>query len=118
MKQYIFQSKNGGWYIYGTNYKDKSDVSYLNLFFPQGTTPMSNSKKLAIDIQEAKFTSYKKQLGLTIFKYEQLDNIQMPNNDEVSVYNKDTQEIDTTMFGGTKSNSATDMIQPDELPFY
>lgn len=119
MKQLIFRSKLGGWYIYGTNYKYKQDVAYCNLFFPKNSEPMATdmTKKLLIDIQEAKFTSYKNKLGLTIFKYEQLSENEL--NDEVSIYDKDTQEIDTSMMGGEKSKSGEYVdIKSEDLPFY
>ena len=72
MKARIYQLKNG-WYVYGTNYKDKEDKAYCHLFFPQNSEPKTNGDYLDIDILEAKGTSYKNKFGMTIFKYEILE---------------------------------------------
>lgn len=73
MKQRII-NKGRGWYIIANNYKDNRDVAYLDLFFPKMSEPqpIANEKgyaTLLIDIEEAKFTSYKGKVGMTIFKY-------------------------------------------------
>lgn len=109
MKQRI-HSKGIGWYIFASNYKDNTDYTYVNLYFPSGNdytgepeyAPNEEGKcALDIDIQEAKFTSYKKIAGLTIFKYELLTEKPMKNN----YY---TNEIPTSI----------DTIEEDDLPFY
>lgn len=109
MKQRI-HSKGKGWYIFASNYKDETDYTYVDLYFPTGTdftgqpeyTPNEEGKcTLEIDIKEAKFTSYKKKAGMTIFKYELLTDVPMKNN-----YYRD--EIPTSI----------DTIEEDDLPFY
>ena len=103
MKTKIF-NRGKGWYIFGTNYKDEKDKAYLNLYFPYEEPEYIQSEKgysvLDINIEEAKFTSYKEKIGLTIFKYEQLT------------------DIDFDKMGGSRSHSADNIIQPDDLPFY
>ena len=70
MKVKIFSS-GSGWYISCTNYKDDKDKAYIGLFFPQNTEPyyQENSNGYDakdIDILEAKFTSYKGKVGMTV----------------------------------------------------
>lgn len=77
MKQRII-NKGKGWYIIGSNYKDSKDMAFLDLFFPKNSEPIAipNDKgyaSLLIDIEEAKFTSYKGKIGMTIFKYSMTD---------------------------------------------
>jgi len=95
MKTRIFKSTKG-WYIYATNYKDKDDKAYMGLFFPQNSEPTTNGDYLDIDIEEARFTSFKGKIGLTIFKYS----------------NSDLNQEDSKGLGSKFD------IKPDELPFY
>lgn len=118
MKQKIF-SKGNGWYISCTNYKDEKDKAYLNLFFPQNTTPFyqDNGRGFSvkdIDIQEAKFTSYKGKIGMTIFKFEELSELPVTEQNMRQEINHQVPLNDgsTDMFGGSS------FIEPDDLPFY
>lgn len=108
MKQKIFNSGKG-WYISASNYKDKNDKAYLNIYFPKGTEPdyVDNGRGFSvqdIDIIEAKFTSYQGKIGLTVFKYELLTNIDLTQ--------------DNSMFGGSRSDLADNIINPEDLPWY
>lgn len=99
MKTKIFNSGKG-WYISCTNYKDKEDKAYLNLFFPKDSEPTFDTKgksycALDIDVLEARFTSYKGRPGMTIFKYTVVE-----------------EKEDSKMFGGPS------LIGQDDLPFY
>ena len=106
MKLKIF-NKGKGWYVSATNYKDNSDKAYMGLYFPYGEPTYMESEKgysvIDIDILEAKFTSYKGKLGLTVFKFELLSNIDLE---------------DSSKFGGSRDGLADNIIQPDDLPFY
>lgn len=102
MKQRIYNGKTG-WYIFGSNYKDKSDCAYLNLYFPKGTEPVNNGDYMEIDIQEAKFTAYKGKIGMTIFKYEPLTFIDLEHTEDDM---KGINGIDP------------ELITEEELPFY
>ena len=103
MKQTIF-SRGRGWYISCTNHKDEKDKAYLDLFFPQHEDPeyQDNGKGYQmkkIDILEAKFTSYKGKIGMTVFKYVEVQD-------------------DNRKMGGNRSNSTKDLdIDTDDLPF-
>lgn len=104
MKARIF-SKGQGWYISASNYKDQNDKCYINLYFPKNTEPMymDNGRGFSmkdIDIQEAKFTSYKGKAGLTVFSYTVIENTDKDN------------ETNHSMFG------AENKIGPNDLPFY
>lgn len=66
----VYHSSKGGWYLYGTNYKDENDKAYCNVFFPQNSEPKTSGDYVDIIIHEAKGNSYKSKFGLTIFKYE------------------------------------------------
>lgn len=109
MKQRIF-SKGKGWYISASNYKDPEDKAYMNLFFPSGSEPkyfdngMGFSTK-EIDILEQRYTSYKGKIGLTIFKY-----IELQDKKEQQPL---TREDNKDMFGGDSHG-----FEQDELPFY
>lgn len=108
MKQTIF-SRGRGWYILCTNYKDDKDKAYLDLYFPQREDPdyQDNGKGYCmkkIDILEAKFTSYKGKIGMTVFKY-------------VEVF-EDRKE-DTKKMGGNRSDLGREInIEQEEFPFY
>lgn len=103
MKQRIFKSSKGGWYVLGSNYQDKNDVAYLNLFFPEHSEPQSNEKYIDIDILEGKFTSYKGKIGWTIFKYLESK--------------KEEKKEDTSKFGNSDVQVGNDTITSDDLPF-
>lgn len=94
-----------GWYISASNYKDRQDKAFMNLHFSanhcQEPTFKDNGRGFSvmdIDVQEATFTSYKGKIGLTIFKYEQLSDI----------------DLDTSKFGSAIETN----ISPEDLPFY
>lgn len=93
MNARIYRSSKGGWYLYGTNFKDKEDKAYCNLFFPQNSEPNTTGDYLDINIKEAKGNSYKNKFGLTVFKYEILEE-------------------------GKKEESGEIVIDSDSLPFY
>lgn len=63
---YINKGKYG-WYTTATNYKDKEDKAYVNLYFPKDTEPMDGTEQ--INPIEWKLTSYKGKVGMTVFKY-------------------------------------------------
>ena len=74
MKAMIF-NQGKGWYITAKNYKDPEDKCYINVYFPQKTDPVFTPHEkgwanLYVDIQQAKFTSYKNKPELTVFAYE------------------------------------------------
>lgn len=97
MKVWIKKNKpDSKWYVVGTNYKDKEDKAYMDLFFLNGTEPEFVPDKdgkcsYNISIEEGKFTSYKNKMGLTVFKYS-IQNDAAPVNNVV--------------------------IEEEELPFY
>lgn len=78
MKQRIFNGGNG-WYISATNYKDKTDKAYMNVHFAVCEAPVYDPPKenpftwVDIDIKEMKYTSWKQKIGLTIFKYDLIE---------------------------------------------
>lgn len=107
MKQKIFNRGNG-WYISATNYKDKEDRAYVNLFFPKNTEPLYQDnpdgyEAKDIDILDAKFTSFKGKVGMTIFKYTEIE-----QKEEPAVIHRKTDN----MGGGVVE------IDTDDLPFY
>lgn len=109
MKQKIF-NRGRGWYIPASNYKDPQDKVYINLYFPYGQPEYVESDKgysaIDIDIQEGKFTSYKNNPGLTIFKYELLSNIDLVK-----------EETDSKMFGGSRDDLGDNIITDDDFPW-
>lgn len=110
MKTRIF-NKGKGWYISASNYKDKNDKAYMNLYFANNTAPLFDDVEgkgwvsIGIEIKEAKFTSYKNKLGLTIFSYILLKNDDLTKKDEYE------------NFGGNVKYEDTYITQ-EELPFY
>ena len=105
MKVKIF-SKGNGWYISATNYKDEKDKAYVDLYFPTGKDYTGEPEyiendrgysALDIDIQEARFTSYHKKVGMTIFKYDLLTDKPMEQSHR---------------------NGIDIKFEEDELPFY
>lgn len=113
MKQRIFNRGNG-WYIVGSNYKDDKDKAYIDLYFVKNTEPnyVDNGRGFSsklIDIEEAKFTSYHKKPGLTIFKYTELEEPSRPDQESRQVELNDGK---SDMFGGKVQ------IDTEELPFY
>lgn len=73
------RNKGRGWYVSASNYKNKKDMAYINLFFPSGCEepeyhPYAESEYVFMDINcDAKFTSYEGKIGMTIFSYEKID---------------------------------------------
>lgn len=115
MKQKIF-SKGNGWYISATNYKDKEDKCYINLFFPKNTEPqyVDNGRGFSvkdIDIQEMKFTSYKGKAGATIFKYQEV-------NDAADSNRQFIDSVQGTEYAKKFGGSQDVDIEPSDLPFY
>lgn len=112
MKTRIF-SKGQGWYISATNYKDKEDKAYINLFFPQNTEPpyQDNGRGYSvktIEILEGKFTSYKQKAGLTIFKYREVEEPKEEHYEQTSL----------TGTNRGVDGFRLDEIKEDNLPFY
>lgn len=74
MKQLIF-NKGKGWYIVGSNYKNKTDVAYMTVYFnrkiqePQGKVNEKGVRSAWIEIKEQMYSSYKGKIQLTIFDY-------------------------------------------------
>ncbi len=105
MKIKIF-NKGKGWYVSASNYKDSNDKAYMGLFFPYGEPTYQENEKgysvIDIDIQEAKFTSYKGKIGLTVFKYELFSNIDLEDNSK---------------FGGSRDGLGDNLFEDDDLPF-
>lgn len=123
MKQRIF-NKGKGWYISASNYRDKDDKAYMNVHFAvcaepaYKATPDSEFVFIDIDIKEQKYTSYKGKIGLTVFKY---DFIQEKGNGltEVDRQNNDFAEsIQGTAYEKNFGASPSLEIAPDDLPFY
>lgn len=120
MKQKIF-SKGKGWYISASNYKDKEDKCYINLYFPKGTEPQykDNGRGFSvkdIDIQEMKFGCYKGKAELTIFKYELIEE---PAEDPVETENRSFSEsVRGTEYEKNFGSSQNVDISPDDLPFF
>lgn len=96
MKLYIKKGQYG-WFTTATNYKDKEDKQFVSLYFPKDTEPTENVE--CIEPLEWKLTSYKGKVGMTMFKYQPLDE----KND----------------MGGDRAAIGKDVgIAPSELPFY
>lgn len=78
---------------------------------PHKETSKSGTSYECVTLAEAEcsLSCYQGKPQITVFSYQE----------EVSVFDKDTNEIDTSMFGGEKSNlgSYADIKQED-LPFY
>lgn len=111
MKARLFRSSKGGWYLYGTNYKDKNDKAYCNIHFANNyaIAPNTTGDYVDVRIDEASCNSYQGKFGLTIFKYELLNESQVQPIEEENEYSQN--------FGGeTKVDQIT--INPDDLPFY
>lgn len=113
MKLKIF-NRGKGWYVFATNHKDPNDIAYMNVFFPS-TCPEPvaeyNDKNYSvkdIEVIEGKYTSYKKTIGLTIFKYELLTDKDLDERQ----YQVPLNDGNSDMFG--RQNT----INTDDLPFY
>lgn len=76
MKQIIFKGKYG-WYIPATNYKDKTDTAYINLFFAKCDTPVADKRNTNgteftwVELKNYTYSCYKGKIGITVFDYEQ-----------------------------------------------
>ena len=103
------RNKGKGWYILATNYKDKEDYTFVNVYFTQQCGEpefVPNQDGVCIiDIlaKEGWHTSYKKKAGITIKDYELLSNIDLNEHPT----------DDTGMFGNPNN-----VIESDDLPFY
>ena len=108
MKQIIFKGQFG-WYILANNYKDKSDIGYVNLYFPNKDEPLGNDKdKKWIDILNAQFTCYKGKIGLSIWEYKET----ISPKESANLENKVNEFIDD-------NNIPSEIdISSDNLPFY
>lgn len=96
MKLYISKGKYG-WYTTAKNYKDKDDKQYVNLYFPKNSDPAENVE--CINPIEWGLSCYKGKVGITIFKYQAIDE----NND----------------MGGDRAAIGKDVgIEPSDLPFF
>lgn len=120
-------NRGKGWYISCSNYKDENDKAYLGVYFPQTVIePHFNDNGRGysvkdIDIEEAKFTSYKGKVGLTIFKYLELSDIQLEKTnarDEKGHYEEPKAEQMPLENKGKDMFGAISPIEPDDLPFY
>ena len=104
MKTKIF-SKGRGWYIPASNYKDKEDRCFIDLYFPKNSDPeyKDNGRGFScidVDIEEGKFSCYKGKAGLTVFKYREITEPQ--------------QQIKIQ-----QSNNGADInLNPADYPFY
>lgn len=119
MKQRIF-NQGKGWYISASNYRDRDDKAYMNIFFPNTEpvyTPAGDNPFtfIDIDIQEQKYSSYKGKIGLTVFKYEIIreDGLTEVDNQE---YAESMSTAYTKRFGGSVDSNMD--LSPDDLPFY
>lgn len=93
-------NKGHGWYIFASNWKDKEDKCYINVFFAKCEEPQGDD--VTIDIQEARFGCYQGKAQLSVFKWESV---------------KD--ESWTNKFGGDRADAAKSVdIEPSDLPFY
>ena len=119
MKLKLFKStsKNGKlyWSFTGTNYKDKYDkITYYVRFTkceePKPINAVSNNGNsysyADIDVEEMSFGCFNRTPQLSIFKYTQ---------DETSIFDKDTGNIDTSMMGGQTPEINGEQA---DLPFY
>lgn len=110
MKQRIF-NKGRGWYISCTNRNDPQDKSYINVGFTRETEPPyrpigdQEFVFIDIDIQEAKFNSYKNKPSMFVFKYEQID-----HNDSLTEVERQGEEYAKYV--------GKNVVAPDDLPFY
>lgn len=105
MKLRLF-NKGRGWYISASNYKDHSDKAYMNLYFPNSTEPTYHQTEQGYDIAdinilEAKFNAYQGKIGMTVFKYEFIDNLPRSEGQNLK-----------------PSNSPNVELSSDDYPFY
>lgn len=85
MKLRIF-NRGKGWYVPCSNWQDKEDKAYMNVRFAHKDDPIPDNVAIEnsgftftdIDVLEAKFECYQKNVKMTIFKYEPLLNIDIP----------------------------------------
>lgn len=122
MKVRIF-NRGRGWYVSGSNYKDTEDKAYMNVGFTRGTeppyVPAADNPFIFrdIDIEEAKFNSYQKQIGMFVFKYKLI-----PAEGELTEVERENKEfaeaIKDTPYAKNFGGSQNVDISPDDLPFY
>lgn len=123
MKIRIF-TRGNGWYVTGTNYRDENDKAYCNLFFPKNSEPnydlgSQGWDMVDIDVLEAKFTSYKQKIGMTIYKYILIDNKDQKGYEQhqsIPTMNEHDFLEAENIIGDAVDN--TPVITMDELPFY
>lgn len=85
MKLRIF-NRGKGWYVPCSNWQDKEDKTYMNVRFAHKDDPIPDNVAMEnsgycftdIDVLEAKFECYQKNVKMTVFKYEPLSNIDLP----------------------------------------
>ena len=112
MKVRLF-NKGKGWYVSATNYKNNNDKAYMNVHFTReaGEPEVDMNDKgysvKDIKIIEGKFNSYKGVVGLTVFKYEQISDIDL----EEKRYQQPLNDGDSDMFG------RKNIIDEKDLPF-
>lgn len=113
MKTRIF-NKGNGWYVSAKNYKDDTDKAYMNIHFTRecGEPEVDMNDKgysvKDINILEGKFNSYKGVIGLTVFNYELLTDIDL----EEKQYQTPLNDGQSDMFG------RKNIIEENDLPFY
>lgn len=126
MKLKIFNA-GYGWYIPAFNYKNDDDRKIIKLFFPKNSQPTaefnaSGKAILSIDAIEGKFTCYEGNVGLTVFKYNLLDEAYMPQESGYETTSgipemnqQDHQEYEYVMGSPIDEEPQMEM---EELPFY
>ena len=113
MKTRMF-NRGKGWYVSANNYKDPNDKAYMNVHFTRDCgEPVvdMNDKGYSvkdIEVLEGKYNSYKGVIGLTVFKYELLSDINL----EEKQYQTPLNDGDSDMFG------RKNVIEENDLPFY
>ena len=113
MKTRIF-NRGKGWYVSANNYQDPNDKAYMNVYFTrecgEPVVEMNDKGYSVKDIVviEGKYTSYKGKIGLIVFKYELLTDINL----EEKQYQQPLNDGQTDMFG------RQNIIDEKDLPFY
>lgn len=121
-----YKMKNGkvSWYVSANNMNDKTDRAKMYLYFVDAEPLFMPNKDgydmKDIDVIEGKFTSYQNKIGMTIFKYELLSEIEVSPknmmNDNGERYEFTAlNDGETDMFGGKIEDVP---IDTSDLPFY
>ena len=120
-----YKMKNGqtSWYVSATNKNDKNDRAKMYLYFTEGE-PLFIANKDGYDMKDIKvlegsFNSYNNKVGMVIYKYELLSDIEITPknmmNDNGERYEYTTlNDGEKDMFGGNVE-IPTDT---EDLPFY